>query len=118
MPHPGRQAAYRKGELRRLNHLTHEQNLQLKDRHQNLEAKVVERTQELSKKNMELGDAYISTLKSIVGAIDSQHRSAAGQSERVAYYAGMIARRMGRGRPALQLRARRRDQPAPATDRS
>jgi len=84
-----------KGEIKRLNQLTQEQNLQLKDLHQNLEAKVVERTRDLSRKNTEIGIAYIGTLKAVMRAIDMQHRSAANHSERVAHYTGIIARRMG-----------------------
>lgn len=90
-----------KGEIKRLNHLTQEQNLQLKDLRQNLEARVVERTLELSSRNVELGQAYIGTLKSLVSAIDGLHRCAVGHSERVAYYAGLIARRMGLEEPRV-----------------
>ncbi|MFQ5458536.1 MAG: response regulator, partial [Myxococcota bacterium] len=84
-----------RGEIKRLNHLTQEQNLHLKDLHQNLEQKVKERTQDLCKKNAELSLAYIGTLKAIVGTIDAQHRCAANHSERVGMYTAMIARRMG-----------------------
>ncbi len=84
-----------KGEIKRLNQLTHEQNLQLMDLHQNLEAKVAERTEELSRRNAELGVAYVGTLKALMSAIDAHHQCAADHSERAAIYTGLIARRMG-----------------------
>lgn len=91
-----------KGEIKRLNQLTQEQNLELKDLHHNLEQKVMERTRDLSRKNAALDLAYVGTLRAIVGAVDAQQRCAPGHSERVGIYTGMIARRMGLEEPRVR----------------
>lgn len=91
-----------KGEIKRLNYLTQEQNLELKDLHHNLEQKVMERTRDLTGKNADLGLAYVGTLRAVVGAVDAQHRCASRHSERVGIYTGMIARRMGLEEPRVR----------------
>ena len=84
-----------KSEIKRLNLLTREQNAKLQDLNKNLEQKVIERTQEIWQKNLELSLAYMNTIKALAGAIDAKDTYTGGHSERVGMYAGMIARRMG-----------------------
>ncbi len=91
-----------KDEIKRLNHLTQEQNLELKDLHHNLEQKVMERTRDLSKKNAELGHVYVGTLRAVIGSVDARHRCSSGHSERVGNCTAMIARRMGLEEPRVR----------------
>jgi len=83
-----------KGEIKRLNQITREQNFKLQDMNRNLEGKVRERTQQLDAKNQELRTAYIQTIRALAEAIDAKDAYTRGHSERVAVYASQIARRM------------------------
>jgi putative nucleotidyltransferase with HDIG domain len=84
-----------KGEIKRLNQITREQNFKLQDMNKNLEAKVRERTKQLAGKNQELRTAYIQTITALAEAIDAKDTYTRGHSERVAVYASKIARQMG-----------------------
>jgi putative nucleotidyltransferase with HDIG domain len=84
-----------KGEIRRLNQVTREQNFKLQDMNKNLEGKVRERTGQLNQKNQELRTAYIQTIRALAEAIDAKDAYTRGHSERVAVYASRIARQMG-----------------------
>jgi HD-GYP domain-containing protein (c-di-GMP phosphodiesterase class II) len=84
-----------KSEIKRLDLLTREQNGKLHDLNKNLEKKVIERTREIWRKNLELSLAYMNTIKALAGAIDAKDTYTGGHSARVGMYAGMIARRMG-----------------------
>ena len=84
-----------KGEIKRLNQVTREQNFKLQDMNKNLEGKVRERTKQLAAKNQELRTAYIQTIRALAEAIDAKDAYTRGHSERVAVYASKIARQMG-----------------------
>ncbi len=84
-----------KGEIKRLNQVTQEQNAELQELYQDLENKVAERTDELRRRIAELSFAYVSTIKALVCAIDAKQGYKGSHSERVGRHAGAIARRMG-----------------------
>jgi putative nucleotidyltransferase with HDIG domain len=84
-----------KGEIKRLNQVTREQNFKLQDMNRNLEAKVRERTKQLANKHQELRTAYIQTIRALAEAIDAKDAYTRGHSERVAVYSSRLAREMG-----------------------
>jgi HD-GYP domain-containing protein (c-di-GMP phosphodiesterase class II) len=63
--------------------------------HQNIEREVKQRTEEMRQQNIELNEAYLSTILALVGAVDMEHGYDKSQSERVGKFAQMIGRRMG-----------------------
>jgi len=74
----------------------------------NLEAKVAERTVELSRKNREVEDlfdrlksSYQTTLEALATALDTRDTETLGHSLRVASYTVAVARRMGVAEPEL-----------------
>ena len=84
-----------KGEIRRLNHVTREQNLKLQDMNRNLEGKVRERTKQLADKHQELRIAYVQTIRALAEAVDAKDAYTRGHSERVGVYASKMARSLG-----------------------
>lgn len=84
-----------KGEIKRLNHVTQEQNFKLQDMNRNLEEKVRERTGQLAAKHQELRTAYLQTIRALAEAIDAKDAYTRGHSERVAVYSSRLAREMG-----------------------
>jgi putative nucleotidyltransferase with HDIG domain len=84
-----------KGEIKRLNQVTREQNFRLQDMNRNLEAKVRQRTKQLADKHQELRTAYIQTIRALAEAIDAKDAYTRGHSERVAVYSSRLAREMG-----------------------
>jgi response regulator RpfG family c-di-GMP phosphodiesterase len=84
-----------KAEIKRLNHVTREQNFKLQDMNKNLEENVRERTKQLDGKNTELRTAYIQTIRALAEAIDAKDAYTRGHSERVAVYASRIGDQMG-----------------------
>jgi putative nucleotidyltransferase with HDIG domain len=84
-----------KGEIRRLNQVTREQNFKLQDMNRNLENKVRERTKQLANKHTELRNAYVQTIGALANAVDAKDTYTRGHSERVGVYASKIAREMG-----------------------
>jgi len=91
-----------KGEIRRLNHITREQNFKLQDMNRNLEGKVRERTKQLAEKNRELRTAYIQTIRALAEAIDAKDTYTRGHSERVAVYASRLAREMNLSKELIE----------------
>ncbi len=83
-----------KGEIKRLNHVTREQNFKLQDMNRTLESLVHERTKELYEKNNELRHAYIQTISALAESVDAKDKYTRGHSERVGVYASKIAREM------------------------
>jgi putative nucleotidyltransferase with HDIG domain len=84
-----------KGEIRRLNQVTREQNFKLQDMNRNLEDKVRERTRQLASKHLELRGAYVQTVGALAEAIDAKDAYTRGHSERVGVYSSKVAREMG-----------------------
>jgi putative nucleotidyltransferase with HDIG domain len=84
-----------KGEIRRLNQITREQNFKLQDMNRNLESKVRERTKQLAGKHQQLRTAYVQTVGALAEAVDAKDPYTRGHSERVGVYASKIARQMG-----------------------
>ena len=84
-----------KDEIKRLNHITREQNFKLQDMNRNLEEKVRERTKQLALKHHELRTAYVQTVGALAEAVDAKDAYTRGHSERVGVYASKIAREMG-----------------------
>jgi putative nucleotidyltransferase with HDIG domain len=83
-----------KREIKRLNHVTREQNFKLQDMNRNLEGKVRERTKQLAEKHQELRLAYVQTIRALAEAVDAKDAYTRGHSERVGVYASKIAREM------------------------
>jgi putative nucleotidyltransferase with HDIG domain len=83
-----------KDEIKRLNHITREQNFKLQDMNRNLEDKVRERTKQLALKHHELRTAYVQTVGALAEAVDAKDSYTRGHSERVGVYASKIAREM------------------------
>jgi response regulator RpfG family c-di-GMP phosphodiesterase len=83
-----------KDEIKRLNHITREQNFKLQDMNRNLEEKVRERTKQLALKHHELRTAYVQTVGALAEAVDAKDAYTRGHSERVGVYASKIAREM------------------------
>jgi putative nucleotidyltransferase with HDIG domain len=84
-----------KGEIRRLNQVTREQNLKLQELNRDLEVTVQERTKQLFDKHQELRIAYIQTIKALAEAVDAKDSYTRGHSERVGVYASKVARELG-----------------------
>ncbi len=84
-----------KGEIRRLNQVTREQNFKLQDMNRNLEGKVRDRTKQLAEKHTELRNAYVQTIGALANAVDAKDTYTRGHSERVGVYASKVAREMG-----------------------
>ena len=84
-----------KGEIRRLNQVTREQNFKLQDMNRNLEDKVRERTRQLASKHLELRGAFVQTVGALAEAIDAKDAYTRGHSERVGVYSSKVAREMG-----------------------
>jgi len=84
-----------KGEIKRLNRITREQNFRLQDMNRNLEGKVRERTKQLADKHQELRTAYVQTIRALAEAVDAKDAYTRGHSERVGVYASRVARQMG-----------------------
>ena len=91
-----------KGEIKRLNQVTREQNFKLQDMNRNLEGKVRERTKQLAAKHQELRTAYIQTIRALAEAIDAKDAYTRGHSERVAVYSSRLAREMGLGKELIE----------------
>ena len=83
-----------KQEIKRLNHVTREQNFKLQDMNRNLEQKVRDRTKQLAEKHQELRNAYVQTIRALAEAVDAKDSYTRGHSERVGVYASKIAREM------------------------
>jgi putative nucleotidyltransferase with HDIG domain len=91
-----------KGEIKRLNQITREQNFKLQDMNKNLEGKVRERTRQLDQKNRDLRTAYIQTIGALAEAIDAKDAYTRGHSERVAVYASRIARELSMNKEMIE----------------
>jgi response regulator RpfG family c-di-GMP phosphodiesterase len=83
-----------KAEIKRLNHVTREQNFKLQDMNRNLEGKVRDRTKQLAEKHQQLRTAYVQTIRALSEAVDAKDAYTRGHSERVGVYASKIAREM------------------------
>ena len=83
-----------KGEIRRLNQVTREQNFKLQDMNRNLEGKVRDRTKQLAEKHQQLRTAYVQTIRTLSEAVDAKDAYTRGHSERVGVYASKLAREM------------------------
>jgi putative nucleotidyltransferase with HDIG domain len=91
-----------KSEIRRLNHVTREQNLKLQDLNRGLEEQVRERTKQLFDKHQELRIAYIQTIKALAEAVDAKDSYTRGHSERVGVYSTKMARELGLPRDQIE----------------
>jgi len=91
-----------KGEIRRLNQVTREQNLKLQDMNRTLEAKVRDRTKQLADKNQELRIGYIQTIRALAEAVDAKDAYTRGHSERVGVYASKLGRELGLPREVIE----------------
>jgi len=91
-----------KGEIKRLNLVTREQNFKLQDMNRNLEHKVRDRTKQLAEKHSELRTAYIQTIRALAEAVDAKDSYTRGHSERVGVYSSKIAREIGLPRELIE----------------
>ena len=91
-----------KGEIKRLNLVTREQNFKLQDMNRNLEHKVRDRTKQLAEKHSELRTAYIETIRALAEAVDAKDSYTRGHSERVGVYSSKIAREIGLPRELIE----------------
>jgi putative nucleotidyltransferase with HDIG domain len=91
-----------KGEIRRLNQVTREQNLKLQDMNRTLEAKVRDRTKQLADKNQELRIGYVQTIRALAEAVDAKDAYTRGHSERVGVYASKLGRELGLPRELIE----------------
>jgi putative nucleotidyltransferase with HDIG domain len=91
-----------KGEIRRLNQVTREQNLKLQELNRDLELTVQERTKQLIDKHQELRIAYIQTIKALAEAVDAKDPYTRGHSERVGVYASKMGRELGLPRDQIE----------------
>ena len=91
-----------KGEIKRLNQVTREQNFKFQDMNKNLEDKVRDRTRQLAEKNDELRTGYVQTVRALAEAIDAKDAYTRGHSERVGVYASRIARELGLGKDRIE----------------
>ena len=91
-----------KGEIRRLNQVTREQNLKLQDMNRNLEGKVRERTKQLADKHHELRIAWVQTIRALAEAVDAKDTYTRGHSERVGVYGSKMARALGLPRELIE----------------
>ena len=58
--------------------------------------KIGEQTAELRQKEAAIGELYMQTVEALSDAVDAKDRYTSGHSDRVAYYARLIAERMGK----------------------
>jgi len=91
-----------KGEIRRLNQVTREQNLKLQDMNRTLEGKVSDRTKQLADKNQELRIGYVQTIRALAEAVDAKDSYTRGHSERVGVYASKLGRELGLPRELIE----------------
>ncbi len=91
-----------KGEIRRLNQVTREQNLKLQDMNRTLEGKVRDRTKQLADKNQELRIGYVQTIRALAEAVDAKDSYTRGHSERVGVYASKLGRELGLPREVIE----------------
>ena len=91
-----------KGEIKRLNHITREQNFKLQDMNRNLEVKVRDRTKQLAEKHQQLRTAYVQTIRTLSEAVDAKDAYTRGHSERVGVYASKIAREMNHPKDVIE----------------
>jgi len=91
-----------KGEIRRLNQVTREQNLKLQELNRDLEVTVQERTKQLFDKHQELRIAYVQTIKALAEAVDAKDPYTRGHSERVGVYASKMGRELGLPRDQIE----------------
>ncbi|MEM7413052.1 MAG: HD domain-containing phosphohydrolase [Myxococcota bacterium] len=91
-----------KGEIKRLNHITREQNFKLQDMNRNLEEKVRDRTKQVAAKHQQLRTAYVQTIRTLSEAVDAKDAYTRGHSERVGVYASKIAREMNHPKDVIE----------------
>ncbi len=91
-----------KGEIKRLNHVTREQNFKLQDMNRNLEEKVRARTKQLAEKHQDLRTAYVQTIRALAEAVDAKDAYTRGHSERVGVYASKLTREMDYGKDLIE----------------
>jgi response regulator RpfG family c-di-GMP phosphodiesterase len=78
-----------------LNELTQKQNLELKDLNQNLEGKVVERTEKITLLNKQLEKSFLETVEVLAGLSEMHSTVIGNHSKRVALLVREIGARMG-----------------------